>query len=116
MRKSTIEDEYPVIDKMYKLTLEYSLRVKKFPRDTRYILGDRILNNCYDLLEGLIQAKFTRERAKILNEQNLRLEKLRFQTRMSKDLKAVSVKQYGHLAEQLNEIGKMIGGWLKSIR
>ena len=52
-------EEYPVIKKMYELTLEYTRRVKGFPRDSRFILGDRILSNCYDVLEGLLEAKYT---------------------------------------------------------
>lgn len=49
--------EYPVIHKMYRLALEYTQRVRRFPRDTRFVLGDRILLNCYAILEGLVAAR-----------------------------------------------------------
>jgi len=108
-------DEYPVIKKMYQLSLELTIRVKDFPRDTRFILGDRMLVNCYSILEGLIKARYaSSDRSKLLREQNLSLEKLRFQTRLCKDLKIISSKQYGHLCELMEETGRMIGGWMKS--
>ena len=40
----------------------------------------------YDLLETLIQAKYSRERKSLLNDANLKLEILRFQVRLAKDL------------------------------
>jgi hypothetical protein len=62
MAGDQIESEYPVIKKMYELTIEYTHRVKNFPRENRFILGDRILVNCYDLLEGLVEARYTQNR------------------------------------------------------
>jgi len=111
-----MDDEYPVISKMYLLTLEFTNRVKNFPRDSRFILGDRILSNCYDILEGLVEARYAREKNRILSNQNLRLEKLRFQTRLCRDMKIITAKQYGFICELLDEVGRNIGGWLKSLR
>jgi hypothetical protein len=109
-------DEYPVIHKMYQLTLTYTQRVTDFPRDKRFVLGDRILKNCYDLLEGLIEARYLSRRVPVLHQSNLRLEKLRFQTRLCRDLKIISIKQYGIICETMEEIGRMIGGWMKASR
>jgi hypothetical protein len=116
MKKCDPADEYPVINSMYRFTLEFTCRIKNFPRDTRFILGDRILTNCYDILEGLVEARYAKNKEKTLQEQNLRLEKLRFQTRLCKDMTIISARQYGYLCERIDEVGKMIGGWLKSIR
>ncbi len=115
MKKDSIDKEYPVIKKMYQLTLDYTNRVKHFPRDTRFILGDRILTNCYDLFEGLMKARYASSKKELLRVQNLRLEILRFQTRLCMDMKIITAKQYGYIAEMIDEIGKMIGGWLKRL-
>jgi hypothetical protein len=50
----------------------------------------------------------------LLNEANLKLEILRFQIRLAKDLKCLQVKSYAFAAKQLDEIGRLVGGWLKS--
>jgi hypothetical protein len=51
----------------------------RFPRNHRFVLGERIERTLYDLLETLIQAKYTRQRQPLLEKANLLLETLRFQ-------------------------------------
>jgi len=63
----------------------------KFPRNHRFVLGERIERNLYDLLETLIQAKYTRQRQPLLERANLMLEILRFQMRLAKDLQCLKV-------------------------
>ena len=64
-------DTYSVIQAVYQLALEYTRRVSKFPRDNRFVLGDRILQNCYNILEGLVEARYSRvdHRGRLLREQ-----------------------------------------------
>jgi hypothetical protein len=45
---------------------------------------------------------------------NLVLEILRFQMRLAKDLQCLKVESYGCAAKAIDEIGKLVGGWLKS--
>ena len=63
-----------------------------------------------------IQAKYNRERGLLLSEANLKLEVLRFQMRLAKDLQCLQVKSYAFAAKQIDEIGRLVGGWLKSGR
>ena len=42
------------------------------------------------------------------------LEILRFQMRLAKDLQCLKVESYGFAAKAIDEIGKLVGGWLKS--
>ena len=44
------------------------------------------------------------------------LEILRFQMRLAKDLQCLKVESYGFAAKAIDEIGKLVGGWLKSGR
>jgi hypothetical protein len=78
------------------------------------VLGERIERNRYDLLEILIRAKYTRQRQPLLEQANLILEILRFQMRLAKDLQCLKVESYGFAAKAIDEIGKLVGGWLKS--
>ncbi len=79
------------------------------------MLGERIERNLYDLLEILIRAKYTRTRQELLEQANLVLEILRFQIRLAKDLHCLKVESYGFAAKAIEEIGKLVGGWLRSI-
>jgi hypothetical protein len=80
-------EELTVITKTYDLILLWSCHhTGKFPRNHRFVLGERIERNLYDLLETLIQAKYTRQRREFLEQANLLLEILRFQMQSAKDL------------------------------
>ena len=48
------QDELIVISKMYDLILWSCQHTGKFPRNHRFVLGERIERNLYDLLETLI--------------------------------------------------------------
>ena len=65
-------------------------------------------------MKTLNQAKYRRERTPLLNAANLKLEILRFQMRLAKDLECLQVKSYAFAARQIDEIGKLVGGWLRS--
>ena len=106
-------EELVIITKTYDLILWSCNHTGRFPRQHRFVLGERLERTLYDLLETLIQAKYSRERIPLLNAANLKLQILRFQIRLSKDLQCLQVKSYEYAAKQINEIGKLVGGWLK---
>ena len=45
-------NELPIIQKTYDLILWYIPRINKFPRDFKFVLGDRIRTNLYNLFVG----------------------------------------------------------------
>ena len=108
------QEELVIITKTYDLILWSCNHTSRFPRQHRFVLGERLERTLYDLLETLIQAKYSRERMPLLNEANLKLEILRFQIRLAKDLHCLQVKSYGFAAQRIDEIGKLVGGWLRS--
>src|SRR3954464_6697382 len=99
--------ELTVITKTYDLILWSCHHTSKFPRNHRFVLGERIKRNLYELLETLIQAKYTRQRQGLLERANLMLEILRFQMRLAKDLQCLKVHSYSFDAKALDEIGKL---------
>jgi hypothetical protein len=64
--------------KTYDLILWSSNHTSRFPRNHRFVLGERIERAMYDRLEMLIQAKYTHGNKAISDEANLKLEILRF--------------------------------------
>ncbi len=106
--------ELPLISKTYDLVLWSCQHLASFPRSYRFTLGQKLELRLYDVLEKLLRAKYSRERAGILREVNLELELLRFQFRLACELKCLSVQSYGHAVRTVHEIGQMVGGWLKA--
>ena len=89
----------------------------KFPRSQRFSLGDRIQNQLSDLLELYIAAYYlpTAQKKAILQKANIKLEVLRHYYRLSYELGFYPFSKYQQFAEALHEIGKMTGGWIKSL-
>jgi hypothetical protein len=77
------EQELIVITKTYDLILWSCNHTGRFPRNHRFVLGERIERNLYDLLETLNRARYTRDRRALLEQANLTLEILRFQMRLA---------------------------------
>ena len=104
-----------MITKCYDLVRELTRRVAKFPRDFKFLLGDRVLVNVYELLDSLLEAKYTKDKRAILERANLRLEQMRFQIRLAHDERLISAHQYEVVSRQINEVGRLVGGWRKSL-
>ena len=90
--------ELVVITKAYDLVLWSCYHTSRFPRSHRFVLGERIERNLYDLLETLLQARYTRERQALLGQANLTQEVLRFPMRLARDLQCLKVQSYGPAA------------------
>ena len=57
-----------MITKTYDLILWSCNHTSKFPRNHRFVLGERIERNLYRLLETLIAAKYTKNRQRLLED------------------------------------------------
>jgi hypothetical protein len=89
--------------------------ISKFPKDKRYTLGQRLENKILDILELLLQANYSKVKDDLLKKANLDLEVLRHLVRLCYDLQFINLKRYEFCSQQINEIGKLVGGWIKSL-
>ncbi|MBN2891590.1 MAG: diversity-generating retroelement protein Avd [Bacteroidales bacterium] len=105
---------YPVFEHWYKTTDWIMQTSEKMPKNTRFSFSNRILNLALDNLDLITQAIYTKQKRHFLLKINMNLERLRIFMRLAKDRKYISIKQYEYIAIQINENGKMIGGWLKN--
>lgn len=98
----------------YDLVLELYPTVRSFPKSQQYLLGRRIEETALEILLGLVAANTVRNKLSRLPDVDQEVEKLRFLVRLSADLKFISARRYAALAERVDEIGRMLGGWIKS--
>lgn len=105
--------ELSIIQKTYDLIRWYVPIVNRLPKNHKFTLGDRIINNLYDVLENLIKAKYADYKLDILADINLKLDILRYQTRLLRDFELFSVKRYEYASQLINQIGMELGGWIK---
>ena len=104
----------PALEQAYRFVLWLVPTVEKFPRGQKFLLGDRIQATALDVIEHLVEATYTRARARLLREANLGIEKLRFMFRLAKDLRHLDPRRYEHAARSLDEVGRLVGGWIKT--
>jgi len=107
----------PIVEKMYEVNAWLLQKVSKFPKDHRFILGERLANKAFDIQDRLIEAALLKkgeDKSKVLHDVSLELEQLRYLIRLAKDQKCISGDAWFYCSKRLLEIGKMLGGWLKS--
>lgn len=102
-----------ILEKNYEMILWMYPMISKFPQKQRFVLGQQMHSSLLDILKYIIEANEERDKTATLKKLSVELDKFRYLFRLSKDMRFISVKQYGFGAEKINEIGKMLGGWLK---
>lgn len=107
-------NNYPVIVKSYNLLLWYIKKLSALPKNHRFTIGETIQRELLELLMNLTEAVYTKEKEELLKKANLNIEKLRLLTKLLTDLTVLSSKNRQFIGESLNEIGLMVGGWLRS--
>ncbi len=105
--------ELPIVQKTYDLIKWYVPILNRLPRNHKFLLGDRIVTRLYNLLDGLIQARYSRDKLSNLETLNISLDILRHQTRLLADFQLIQTKRYEYIGTQLNDIGADLGGWIE---
>lgn len=107
-----------VIERVHALLAWAIPVVGKFPRAYRFTLGDRLQQRLYGLLETLLHATYaTRpDKAPLLRTANVNLEILRHELRLAFSFRLLSARQIEHASRLEQEVGRQLGGWLRSLR
>lgn len=110
--------DIPIFKKSYELYKEfYKLRLT-VPKQDRYVLWQKCESTLITVLEGILLASQQSKIEKLptLEKTSVKLNFLKICVRLMKDVKAISPKTYIVLEANLDEIGKMLGGWIKSTK
>lgn len=108
--------EVDAVARLYDLILWLIPKLERFPRNQKFLIGDRIESLMLDTLERLIEATYSRQKTQFLHQANLKLEVLRYLIRLSKDLRLINMKTYELASRKINDVGMSVGGWLKYTR
>lgn len=112
------EFDIPIFKKTYELYKEfYGLR-NSVARQDRYTIWQRCENIILDILENVlwVSQMSKLEKLPILEKTSLKLNFLRVFFRLCKEIKVLDAKKYILFEEDINEIGRMLGGWIKSTK
>ena len=102
-----------VITKTNDFIVWFLPKIEKFPRNYKFLLGDRLVEIQLNLLERLIEAYYTKDKRSSLRAANVAIEKLRHMLRLCVEMRFLSVAQLEFATRALQDIGSMVGGWLR---
>ena len=90
---------------------------QKLPKIHRYTLGLRIDNLFVEIIENLSSASFSKspEKQDFINLSIRKNDTLKVLMMILWETKSIDDKKYILLSKQLDEIGKMLGGWISHL-
>ncbi|MCL5407000.1 MAG: diversity-generating retroelement protein Avd [Patescibacteria group bacterium] len=112
-----MNNDVPIVQKVYDFYRELYKLYPHIPKQDRYVLGERIQETILELFKDLILASHQGKHQKLetLSVASAKLDLLKNLLRLAEDVKAISTKRYLSLSENLQEIGRMLGGWIRSL-
>jgi hypothetical protein len=113
-----LNNEAPILKKTVDIYKEFYQYLKTFPKKDQYMLGKRCEEYILNFLELLLLAVNLdkTQKLRVLEEANSKFDVLKILFRMARELKMLDNKKYLSLEEKAQEIGRMLGGWLRSLR
>lgn len=79
-------------------------------------MGQQLENMILDLLELLFSIPFAPHKSETLKHMSVKLDLLKVLFRLAKDTHSISTGKYLEFQTQLQEIGKMLGGWMRAAK
>ena len=108
------KNDLPIFIKWMDFLKWLLLKTDKFPKKVRFTFSNRMNNLALDIVEALVEARYSKSKFLILRQTNLNLEKLRILFRISYESRFLSHESYHCGIKKINEVGQMLGGWMKN--
>ncbi|MGD9567507.1 MAG: diversity-generating retroelement protein Avd [Sedimentibacter sp.] len=108
-------EELKILQKIFDM-MEYGYgALAQYPKSEKFALVTDIKHSMDIMLERTIEAQKKYYKKTTLQELDVEIMKLRAYLRLSQNLGFLPMKKYEIWSEKVVEIGKMLGGWLKSV-
>ena len=91
------------------------IALRQFPKSEKFSLAQDIKRSLFSVLEQIIRTNRSRDKRTALYAIDTELEILRTQIRLAMELQLLPFAKYETWSGHLAEIGRMLGGWLKSL-
>ena len=112
------EFDIPIFKKTYELYKTLHGFRALVPKQERFSIFQRVEGAALDVLEAILLASGQHKLAKLptLEHASVKLNLLRVLIRLMKDTRTLDNKKYIALEAMIDEIGRMLGGWIRSIK
>lgn len=85
----------------------------KFPKSHRFSVAVKLENAILEFIEYTSVANTRQHKLPLLKQADEALLKARLLFRLSYELRFVNFKSYEYGSEKLQELGRLLGGWIK---
>lgn len=108
-------EELVIFSRTYDLLRWLLPRCKDFPKVQRFVLTKRLQDAVLDFQESIVMANAHRGQARLddLHSADGHLHKVRLYLRIAREEGWFSAGQYAHVSRMVQEIGALLGGWIK---
>lgn len=107
----------PVYKDSYDLLIQTFEVVKKFEKQYKYTLWDKIKNEIIELITSIYRANSSFDtRLENIKKSREQIEVLKLYFRLSRDLKILSLNKYADLSLNIENLSKQLYAWEKSVR
>lgn len=108
-----------------------NIYLNHFPKHEKYALSNRIRNTAYDVYDFISEGQKRYHKKTTLTQLDIAHEKLRMQLYLAYELgyfkykngkqpekaaATIELKRFVAISGMVDELGKMIGGWIKKIK
>ena len=109
--------EIPILKKLYDLYKLWYAYLTLFPKKDKYTLGARCEQHILTTLELILGASSAvrSDKRPYLQQASVQFDMLKIFFRLARELKLIDVKKYILLETLTQDIGRMLGGWQRSI-
>lgn len=109
-------NDIPILKKSYDLYKTFHEYRRMISKVDRFTIFERSENLILQIIEILLEAGYSQHTNKVilLETTSTKLNLLRFLIRLMKETKSLDTKKYIALQAIIDEIGRMLGGWLRS--
>ena len=110
-----VATDMAILQKIFDM-MEYGYQaLAQFPKSEKYALATDIKHCMNVMLERAIEAQKRYFKKTTLQELDVEVAKIKAYLRLSMNLGFLPMKKYEIWADKVVEIGKMLGGWLKTV-
>jgi hypothetical protein len=103
----------PIYKTTYQLLEMVTRKTKDFPRDFKYSLGDKIRNECIELVVFIYKANTLRQQRKEHLQQILeRVQVIELMLRLAKDLRLLNVTVFSEIVLLTDSLARQAQGWI----
>jgi len=110
-----LHSELPVYKDTYQLVIKIFECTKNFSKEYKYTLGADLKKDAMQLLRTIYKINRSLSKKELLEVFLDEFELVKMQIRLCVDLKVMPIRAQAALALMLEQIGKQITGWHKSL-